>query len=190
MSTVKRTVFIVVVASCTAFAQRVDTPATVRQLLGAQGAAASQAAPAARAQMQTASAAAPSAIAVTSERSGEAEDTYAEHTQGHRRDPFMSPISTGAAGAALPASNCNSGKRCLVIDQLILRGVVKTASGMIAVVANSANKAYFLHENDPVFNGYVARITGDSVVFKENKVDRAGKTSVREVVKRVVPPSV
>jgi len=106
-----------------------------------------------------------------------------------KRDPFVSPIST-ASGVVLPASNCSSGKRCLVIDQLVLRGVVKTASGMIAVVANSMNKAYFLHENDPVFNGYVVRITGDSVVFKENTVDRAGRQGTREVVKKVTAPSV
>jgi len=60
---------------------------------------------------------------------------------------------------------------------------------MIAVVANSINKAYFLHENDPVFNGYVVRITGDSVVFKENIVDRIGRQGTREVVKKVTAPS-
>ena len=59
---------------------------------------------------------------------------------------------------------------------------------MIAVVANSIIKAYFLHENDPVFNGYVVRITGDSVVFKENTVDHVGHQGTREVVKRVTPP--
>ena len=170
--------------------QRVDTPATVRQLLGTQASAGTQPAPAPRAQMQTASAAAPAAISIKTEKSSEAEDSDLEHRPGHRRDPFLSPISTGAAGPALPASNCNSGKRCLVIDQVVLRGVVKTATGMIAVVANSMNNAYFLHENDPVFNGYVVRITGDSVVFRENKVDRAGKVNVREVVKKVVPPPV
>ena len=38
---------------------------------------------------------------------------------------------------------------------------------MIAVVVNSLNKAYFLRENDPVFNGFVVKITGDSIIFKE-----------------------
>jgi hypothetical protein len=189
MAVAKKIIFIAVIVSCTALGQSVDTRATVRQLLGA-GAANSQTTPPPSAQMPTASAAVPAAISVKTEKSPESDNTDIEHKPGHRRDPFLSPISTGSAGPALPASNCNSGKRCLVVDQLVLRGVVKTATGMIAVVANTMNKAYFLHENDPVFNGYVVRITGDSVVFKENKVDRAGKTSVREVVKRVVPPPV
>ena len=68
---------------------------------------------------------------------------------------------------AMTGSGCSSGKRCLAIDQINLRGVVKSDDGMIAVVVNALDKAYFLHENDPVFNGYVVRITGDSVIFKE-----------------------
>ena len=86
--------------------------------------------------------------------------------------------------------NCGTGKRCLVIDQTNLQGVVKAPNGMIAVVANSANKAYFLRENDPVYNGYVMRITPDTVVFRETITDKLGRTSTREVVKKVNAPAV
>jgi hypothetical protein len=191
---VKKTLFIVVIASCGAFAQRVDTPANVRKVLGGQGAAATQAAPPAPARVEVTSAPAPRPITANSSNDASVKAAADDEIRPERklglgkRDPFVSPIST-ANGVALPASNCTSGKRCLVIDQLVLRGVVKTASGMIAVVANSINKAYFLHENDPVFNGYVERITGDSVVFKENTVDRIGRQSTREVVKKVTAPS-
>ena len=68
--------------------------------------------------------------------------------------------------------------------------MVKSETGMIAVVVNSMNKAYFLKENDPVFNGYVLRITGDSVVFKETYQDRLGKELTREVVKKLTTPAV
>jgi hypothetical protein len=71
-----------------------------------------------------------------------------------------------------------------------VRGVVKADTGMIAVVVNSLNKAYFLKENDPVYNGYVLRITGDSVVFKETFQDRLGKELTREVVKKITTPAV
>ncbi|HVP51757.1 MAG TPA: hypothetical protein VMT05_06600 [Terriglobales bacterium] len=185
----KKTLFIVLMASCGALGQRLDTPATVGRALGSQGAAA-HAAPPASAHVEATSA------PITTNRSNSASDTAAvdeeivpEPKAGiGKRDPFVSPISTASGTPALPASNCASGKRCLVIDQLLLRGVVRTATGMIAVVANSVNKAYFLRENDPVFNGSVVRITGDSVVFKENTVDRVGHQSTREVVKRVTPP--
>jgi Tfp pilus assembly protein PilP len=41
-----------------------------------------------------------------------------------------------------------------------------------------------------VFNGYVVRITGDSVVFKETIQDKLGKPFTREVTKRITTPSV
>jgi len=78
----------------------------------------------------------------------------------------------------------------LEIGQINLRGVVKAESGFIAVVTNSLNKAYFLHENDPVFNGYVMRITQDSVVFSETVQDKLGKPLQHEVVKRITAPAV
>lgn len=80
---------------------------------------------------------------------------------------------------------CGTGKRCLVADQVVLKGVVRAPSGMIAVVENAARRAYFLRENDPVFNGVVMRITGDSIIFRETVTDRLGKQSVRDIVKKV-----
>jgi Tfp pilus assembly protein PilP len=102
-----------------------------------------------------------------------------------RRDPFFSPVLQQTSG-----SGCSTGKKCLEIGQINIRGVVKSESGFIAVVTNSLNKAYFLHESDPVFNGYVVRITGDSVVFQETVQDKLGKSMTREVVKRIVTPAV
>ena len=103
-----------------------------------------------------------------------------------RRDPFVSPV----VNRSMLGSGCSVGKRCLAIDQINLKGVVKADSGMIAVVVNSLNKAYFLRENDPVFNGYVVKITGDSIIFKETVQDRLGKSSTREVTKKITTSAV
>ena len=102
-----------------------------------------------------------------------------------KRDPFFSPIVQQPTG-----SGCSSGKKCLEIGQINVRGVVKSENGFIAVVTNGLNKAYFLRENDPVFNGYVVRITGDTVVFQETVQDKLGKSLTREVVKRITTPAV
>ena len=66
----------------------------------------------------------------------------------------------------------------------------ETRESLIAVVVNSLNKAYFLRENDPVFNGYVVRITGDSIIFKETMQDKLGKSFTREVTKKISTPAV
>jgi Tfp pilus assembly protein PilP len=87
-------------------------------------------------------------------------------------------------------SGCSTGKKCLEIGQINVRGVVKSDNGFIAVVTNSLNKAYFLRENDPVFNGYVVKITGDTVVFQETVQDKLGKPLTHEVTKRIVTPAV
>jgi hypothetical protein len=101
-----------------------------------------------------------------------------------KRDPFFSPV------VQQNGSGCSTGKKCLDIGAINLRGVVKSDTGFIAVVTNSLNKAYFLRENDPVFNGYVVKITGDSVVFQETIQDKLGKSFTREVVKRIFTPAV
>jgi len=104
--------------------------------------------------------------------------------QAGRRDPFVSPVVTMSAAG----SGCSSGKRCLAIDQIALRGIVRSDNGMIAVVVNAAAKAYFLRENDPVFNGYVVKITGDSIVFKETFHDKLGKPLTRDITKTISRP--
>ena len=101
-----------------------------------------------------------------------------------KRDPFFSPV------VQQNGSGCSTGKKCLDIGAINLRGVVKSDVGFIAVVTNSLNKAYFLRENDPVFNGFVVKITGDSVVFRETIQDKLGKSFTREVVKRIFTPAV
>jgi Tfp pilus assembly protein PilP len=101
-----------------------------------------------------------------------------------KRDPFFSPV------VQQQGSGCSTGKKCLEIGSINLRGVVKSDTGFIAVVTNNLNKAYFLRENDPVFNGFVVKITGDSVTFQETLQDKLGKAFTREVVKKIFTPAV
>jgi hypothetical protein len=178
-----RAVLVVVLASSVSWAQTPDMPNRVRGLLGQSATASSAPAPLSQP-------AAPAASASNSVKQAEListgpakiEPTPRKSYSG-KRDPFLSEVVERSSSVP---ENC-AGKRCLVIDQVVLRGIVRTANGMIAVVANTANKAYFLKEKDPVFNGMVMKITGDSVVFKERTIDNVGHVGSREVVKRVSP---
>ena len=139
----------------------------------------------------TAKVAAKAAPKATGEAGGEADGSKPDkqdekkYSMTGKRDPFLSPVVNRQSG-----SGCSSGKKCLDIEQIALHGVVKSDNGMIAVVTNSLNKAYFLRENDPVFNGYVVKITVDSIVFKETFQDRLGKAFTKDVVKRILTPAV
>ena len=79
----------------------------------------------------------------------------------------------------------------MLIGQLKLEGVVReqTANKMIAVVINDTKRAYFLTENESVYNGVVSKITPDSVSFTENVLDSEGRVTTREVVKKLNPAS-
>jgi hypothetical protein len=74
---------------------------------------------------------------------------------------------------------------------LKLGGIVRqdATNMMLAVVTNFTNRAYFLRENDVVFNGVVSKITPDAVSFRENYLDPNGRVQTREVVKRLSPAS-
>ena len=118
---------------------------------------------------------------------GEQHMTDAAKRNAYKRDPFISPVVTRMGGGD---AGCSGGKRCLAADSISLRGIVRSQDGMIAVVVNAANKAYFLRENDPIFNGFVARITGDSMVLRETVQDVLGRKTTRDVVKKLFVPAV
>jgi hypothetical protein len=59
---------------------------------------------------------------------------------------------------------------------------------MIAVVTNNTKRAYFLRENDTVYNGVVKRIAPDVVYFKENTLDSDGRVGAHEVVMKLGAP--
>lgn len=103
-----------------------------------------------------------------------------------KRDPFVSVIVARADSS----SACSGGKRCLLVDQLALRGIVRTPTKWIALVENPARKTYYLYENDPIMNAVVVRITGDSVIFRESVMDALGHSTEREIVKRVSAPAI
>ena len=105
-----------------------------------------------------------------------------------KRDPFLSPVA--AAAARGPAASCSTGKRCLPVEQISLKGIVQTKEGNIAMVENGAKRSYYLRENDALFDGSVVKITSDSVTFRQESSDILGRTVSKEVVKKVSAPAV
>ena len=111
-----------------------------------------------------------------------------------KRDPFRVPVAPTGHGNnenmqdAAPGEALPPGVRGLLIAQLRLEGVVREqdSNKMIAVVTNDTRRAYFLTENEAVYNGIVSKITPDAVYFKENVLDEKGHVTTHEVMKRLV----
>jgi hypothetical protein len=107
-----------------------------------------------------------------------------------KRDPFKVPAPPRDGKQEAFAGPLPPGKRGLVIGQLRLQGVVRQDAdkGMIAVVTNQTNRAYFLRVHDEVYNGVVSRITAESIHFKENRLDNNGRPETRDIVLKLGSP--
>jgi len=137
-------------------------------------------------------------VRTTTIRKGPTESSSGSVWGEGKRDPFKFPTSVSGGGPRIggesisdssPVGVLPPGVRGLLIAPLKLEGVVReqTANKMIAVVTNETRRAYFLTENESVYNGVVSKITPDAVYFKENVLDANGRVTTREVVKRLVP---
>ena len=102
-----------------------------------------------------------------------------------QRDPFVSPIVERPRTGA----NCTgSGRQCLLVGDIVLQGVVRYTGGYIAVVT-SGDHTYFLHDNDPLADGDVERITKDSITLRQRSTDILGRPVVHEVTKKLGVPA-
>ena len=158
-------------------------PAKATAPVAAKPAAQASAKPAAKvaakpAPKKAANSPAPAVRAVSSKKPADSEQKIA------RRDPFESLIGRKQAQDAL-AKNLPPGKAGLQVGTLRLDGVVKSANGMIAVVANPQNRTYFLREGDQLYDGKVDKISMEGVTFHEEGKDAFGKPVEREVNKRL-----
>src|SRR5437588_1062722 len=141
--------------------------------------------PAAKAVHHTAPKPAPATAATTASAAAPAPNAAAEAAR--KRDPFVNPVQAVREGRG---DGCQGGKRCLAANEIVLRGIVKAQNGMIAVVESSAQRTYFLRENDAIYNGFVQKITPDTVTFREHYVDNLGRDAQRDIVKTVNAPVV
>ncbi|MGH9435257.1 MAG: hypothetical protein ACRD06_04575 [Terriglobia bacterium] len=113
-------------------------------------------------------------------------------TQSTGRDPFKlppPPLPAGAKAAVERPLNLPPGVRGLMIGDLKLEGIVSENSGreMIAVVTNYTDRAYFLRNNERLYDGAVTRITPQEVFLTKRVRDHLGRESDRLVVKRLNP---
>jgi len=105
-----------------------------------------------------------------------------------RRDPFAPLVQVSQRGGQAEAPECKeAGVRGLVISTLRVDGVVKTQSGMIAVVSNPQQRVYFVRDGEQVCNGKVQRISFEGITFSETGRDAFGKPLERTVSKPLYP---
>jgi hypothetical protein len=105
---------------------------------------------------------------------------------GNRRDPFKSllvapdkPEFRGPRPEGVPG---------LLIDEIDLKGIYRTARGYVAqVTAANQKKSYLLKEGDQLYDGDVVSIGRNEVVFKQIVQDPTALKPFREVTKSLTP---
>ena len=106
------------------------------------------------------------------------------------RDPFRlpRPSAPGAGPAGIEsrlAAYLPPGNGGLLISHLTLQGVLSEDSGqnMIAIVSNETQRAYFLRQNEAVYDGTVIRISPDAIFFRQRYTNAKGESRFRYVVR-------
>ena len=81
-----------------------------------------------------------------------------------RRDPF---ISLALGLNILPPEERIPGLGGMLIQEVSLRGIVKTSEGYIAMIQGTDNKSYFAREGERMYDGTIEAIDSEKVVFRQ-----------------------
>ena len=107
-------------------------------------------------------------------------ELYSYDSEG-RRDPFVSLL---ARGGDLPStSERPDGLVGLSVNEVALRGVVRSGGAYLAVLAAPDDKTYIVRTGDQLYDGSVKEITADAIVFLQEVNDPLSLVSARELRK-------
>jgi len=99
-----------------------------------------------------------------------------------RRDPFRSLVSGPVDERLRPP-----GLKGMLIQEVSLRGIVKTGSGFIAMIQGTDNKSYFARSGERLYDGSIDFIIPDKVVFRQEINDPLRLEKYQKVEKSLYP---
>ena len=105
-----------------------------------------------------------------------------------RRDPFVNPVPKPVSAAPLLPIARPPGLKGVLLSEATVTAIVvsKEAPELTrAAITTPGNKTYFAHKGDALFDAVVRDIQRDAVVFELASKDKEGKTTTREVVRKI-----
>jgi hypothetical protein len=102
------------------------------------------------------------------------------YSAGGRRDPFVSLIK-GLVGEGGTSRKGKSGMEAFLIQEVALKGIVKTPEGFVAMVLGTDGKSYFPRVGQRLFDGQT------SVTFRQEITDPLSPVRTRDVRKTLYP---
>jgi Tfp pilus assembly protein PilP len=108
---------------------------------------------------------------------------YSYNSAG-RRDPFMSLVRRG--GPAEKGAR-KQGMEGLLIQELALRGIIKTPEGYIAFLSGPDGKSYWPRVGQRFFDGQLIAIDATTAAFRQEVSDPLSPVRTRDVKKYLYP---
>ncbi len=99
-----------------------------------------------------------------------------------RRDPFVSLVNRGVTDART-AGQRPDGVPGLGVHEMVVRGILKTPEGFIAMVQAPNGRTYTVRPGDQLFDGRVRTITADALIIVQEVNDPLSLEKQREVRK-------
>jgi Tfp pilus assembly protein PilP len=139
------------------------------------------AAPAAAQAQPPAAAGAPAVAAASKGKALPPIESYSYDGAG-RRDPFVSLVARGSdAGSA--ASRAADGLPGLSVDEVSVRGVLRSRGAFVAMVQGPDQKTYIVHANDRFLDGTVKSVTPQGLVVLQDVNDPLSLVKRKEIRK-------
>jgi Tfp pilus assembly protein PilP len=109
---------------------------------------------------------------------------YTYNPQG-RRDPFVS-LQKPVEAERGPKTR-KPGMEGFLIQEVALKGIVKTPQGYIAMLLGTDGKSYFVTVGQRLFDGAIIAMDGATVTFRQEVTDPLSPVRTREVKKTLYP---
>jgi Tfp pilus assembly protein PilP len=108
---------------------------------------------------------------------------YAYDTDA-RRDPFVSLVNRGTdARDGVNTGSRPDGIAGILVDEVVVKGIVQSRGGWVAMIASTSGKTYSIRPGDRVMDGNVRTITPQAVVLMQQVNDPLSPEKQREVRK-------
>ena len=74
-----------------------------------------------------------------------------------------------------------------LIQEVALKGIVKTPKGFTAMLLGTDGKSYFVQEGQRMFDGVITKIDATAVTFRQEITDPLSTVKSRDVKKTLYP---
>lgn len=127
----------------------------------------------------------PDTVKALLERETEPQPGEWTYSPGERRDPFVSllkPVEGTGKRGPRPV-----GIEGFLVNEIALRGIVKTKEGYIGMVVGPDQKSYFCKVGQRLYDGTLVGMTEKTVIFRQEITDPLATVKVKDVVKSLYP---